>query len=179
MKLNYEKSNIVNKKSLKKCDNFINNQTIKSSKSFKKTLNKKPQYGFFQNYQSDISSPKKKILKVASLCNYENYTFINSFSPIRNKKRIINRKSLIGKKLNVISKNIQNAKEAINNPNEFYMNFFSNILKKETAVCSNLGEVSKSKKSNNKLMKINSSVNGLDKNNYINKSMKIDSEIVI
>jgi hypothetical protein len=178
MKLNYEKSTIVNKKSQKKCYNFINNQTINSSNSLKKILNKKPQYGFLQKYQSEISSPKKKILKATSLCNYANYTFIKSFSPIRNKKKIINKKSLIGKKLNVISKNIQNAKEAINNPNEFYMNFFSNILKKETGICSNLGEISKSRKSNNKLMKINSSVSGLDNNDYVNKSMKIDSEIV-
>ena len=34
----------------------------------------------------------------------------------------------MNRKLNTISKNIENANNAINNPNEFYMNFFNNII---------------------------------------------------
>ena len=36
------------------------------------------------------------------------------------------------KQLNIISKNIQNTSKNINNPEEFYMNFFTNIIAKET-----------------------------------------------
>ena len=35
------------------------------------------------------------------------------------------------KKLNIISKNIKGANKNINNPNEFYMDFFNNIIKQE------------------------------------------------
>ena len=38
------------------------------------------------------------------------------------------------KKLNTISKNIENTNNAINNPNEFYMNFFNNIIKNENDI---------------------------------------------
>ena len=37
----------------------------------------------------------------------------------------------MNKNLNTITKNIKNANNAINNPNEFYMNFFSNIIQKD------------------------------------------------
>ena len=47
-------------------------------------------------------------------------------------RRYTNKKTIqVNQKLNVISKNIQNANEVINNPNEFYMNLFNNILQKE------------------------------------------------
>ena len=70
-------------------------------------------------------------------------------SPIRGKKKQLNKKSLIGIKLNVISKNIQNANEAINNPNEFYINFFNNIIQKESSV--NINEDNEKIKKNTKL----------------------------
>ena len=38
----------------------------------------------------------------------------------------------VNKKLNLISKNIQGANKNINNPEEFYMDFFNNIIKKKT-----------------------------------------------
>jgi hypothetical protein len=56
-------------------------------------------------------------------------------SPIRIKTKIgNNNKAFIGKRLNTISKNIQNANEVIHNPNEFYMNFFNNIIKNENDI---------------------------------------------
>ena len=51
-------------------------------------------------------------------------------SPVRSKKKIVN-KQFIGKRLNTISKNIKNANDVINNPNEFYMNFFNNIIQND------------------------------------------------
>ena len=38
------------------------------------------------------------------------------------------------KKLDTISKNIENTNNAINNPNKFYMNFFNNIIKNENDI---------------------------------------------
>ena len=70
----------------------------------------------------------------SELSSKHNFFNINSQrnSPIRNKIKIVNKKAFIGKRLNTISKNIQNANEVINNPNEFYMNFFNNIIQKQT-----------------------------------------------
>ncbi len=170
-----------NKINKKMSDKFFYNSNINSSKSIKKILKRKHQFEYNSNSKSEITSPiinqKRKVPKVVSFNNISNYTFIKTFSPVRNKKKIINRKSLIGKKLNVISKNIQNAKEAINNPNEFYMNFFSNILKRETVICSNIGEASKTKKTNNKLLNNLSSSIGPD-NKFVNKNTKLDSNNV-
>ena len=50
----------------------------------------------------------------------------------KSKKKLVRKKTLnLNKKLNTISKNIKNMSNSINNPNEFYMNFFNNILQKE------------------------------------------------
>ena len=46
----------------------------------------------------------------------------------RRKSELLN----VNKKLNMISKNIQGANKNINNPEEFYMDFFNNIIKQET-----------------------------------------------
>ena len=38
----------------------------------------------------------------------------------------------MSKKLNIINQNIQGANKNINNPEEFYVNFFNDIIKKNT-----------------------------------------------
>ena len=38
----------------------------------------------------------------------------------------------MSKKLNIINQNIQGASKNINNPEEFYVNFFNDIIKKNT-----------------------------------------------
>lgn len=85
----------------------------------------------FSHKNSDIkkmvkSSSSKSILKLKSL----NITNIENAN--KSKRKVIRKKSLnLNKKLNTISKNIKNMSNSINNPNEFYIKFFNNILQKE------------------------------------------------
>ena len=53
---------------------------------------------------------------------------LESRKPIKKKKK----KEKINKQLNIISKNIETTSRNINNPGEFYMNFFNNIIAKES-----------------------------------------------
>ena len=56
----------------------------------------------------------------------------NFYSPNKIKRKLTKKKLIIvNKKLNAITKNIENTNNAINNPNEFYTNFFNNILNKK------------------------------------------------
>ena len=72
------------------------------------------------------SSSSKGLVKLKSL------KLTKIYNANKSKKKLITKKSLnLNKKLNTISKNIKNMSNSINNPNEFYMNFFNNILQKE------------------------------------------------
>ena len=50
-------------------------------------------------------------------------------------RRKLSKKKLVKvkQKLKSISKNIQSTNNAINNPNEFYMNLFNNIMNKKSS----------------------------------------------
>jgi hypothetical protein len=74
----------------------------------------------------------------------------------------------MNKKLNTISKNIKTANESINNPNEFYMNFFNNIIQK-----SGLDDEDKKSKKDKKNSNLKSSGS---KFNYIQKSARENQE---
>ena len=72
------------------------------------------------------SSSTKSLVKLKSL------KITNSDKENKQKKKLVRKKTLnLNKKLNTISKNIKNMSNSINNPKEFYMNFFNNILQKE------------------------------------------------
>ena len=74
------------------------------------------------------SSSTKSLVKLKSL------KITNSDKENKQKKKLVRKKTLnLNKKLNTISKNIKNMSNSINNPNEFYMNFFNNILQKENS----------------------------------------------
>ena len=89
-----------------------------------------------------------KILKTRNSCN------INSQKRV---KRKYTKKKLIQvyKKLDTISKNIENANNAINNPNEFYMNFFNNIIKNKKYDNDIIKEEPKKEKVSNTFISIN------------------------
>ena len=170
--INYEnpesyKSSMENKMNDNSFDKIINlSNTLKNiakkNKDLECNLNCKS--------SNEINTQKNTISRVSSHKNCNKNKKNNIFSPI-SKKRTINKKLLIGKKLNVISQNIQNANEAINNPNEFYMNFFNNILQKESFANSNEEDASKNKKNssfiNNFSEAIDSDKKGNNKNNRI------------
>ena len=123
----------------------INHNTTKSIKKITKEG---------REFQNNLAHKNEKELSInqsqinSQINNFKDKMNSVFLSPIlNNKKKIINsnnRKAVIGQKLNAISKNIQNANEAIHNPNEFYMNFFNNIIKNESSA--NMNEKSDFKK---------------------------------
>ena len=73
------------------------------------------------------SSSSQSIVKLGSL-RITNVDNTNN----KLKKKLVRKKTLkLNKKLNAISKNIRNMSNSINNPNEFYMNFFNSIIQKK------------------------------------------------
>ena len=64
----------------------------------------------------------------------------NNAGPQDNFNRRINRNQTrkkpgkINKQLNIITKNIENTNDNINNPDNFYLKFFKNIINKETQI---------------------------------------------
>ena len=69
--------------------------------------------------------PSKSNINIIDIIN-KNYTNTNN---LKNKRKSdIN----VNQKLNLISKNIQGANKNINNPEEFYMDFFNNIIKQKS-----------------------------------------------
>ena len=62
----------------------------------------------------------------------------------------------VNKKLNIISQNIKGANKNINNPNEFYMDFFNNIIKQKTFGGFNLEKKNNIENSKDKTNNLNS-----------------------
>ena len=78
----------------------------------------------------------KKLKKFPSSQNIMNSLKFNSpfTEDIKIKKKFIKKESSnLNKKLNIISNNIKNTSKIMNNPEEFYMDFFNNILIRETS----------------------------------------------
>ena len=108
---------------------------IKSSKALKKSMTKKSfhdiisenskrtsSHNIRNNNNNIFSSFKKTNLKrISNIC-----------SPTRIRRKTTKHKSLVDKQLNTISKNIENANNVINNPNEFYLNLFTNLIRKKS-----------------------------------------------
>jgi hypothetical protein len=133
IKINYEKNSLNNYLTFK-LNNSVIDKVHKSSNSLRRLSRDKNEFDYKENSNKN-SSPSKKEINIIRASSHKNEAkdkFVNIFSPSTVKRKIIKKKTLIGKKLNAITKNIRNANEAINNPNEFYMNFFNNILQKES-----------------------------------------------
>jgi hypothetical protein len=162
----YEKYNL-NKNDID--DKLKKEDKIKYSNSLKKLVTKK------SNNIDKVGKNGNKIIKRGSAILITNHKLekklsrFDSFSKIlktRNScniniqkrvKRKYTKKKLIQvyKKLDTISKNIENANNAINNPNEFYMNFFNNIIKNETCDNDIIKEELKKEKASNTLVSLN------------------------
>ena len=100
-----------------------------------------------RNYDKfDINDDKEKKISIVKPRNHESTKNIfekrqsstNIFETLcknkfrGNKKRRKSEYLNVNKKLNLITKNIKGANKNINNPDEFYMDFFNHIIKKET-----------------------------------------------
>ena len=184
IKINAEKKDsIKNSLNSNKIDqtffNRINNPKLKSNKSLKgnNLFDSKTHFSSEISYPSNVL--KKRICKSNSVMNITKENINNILGPVKNsKKKIVNKRSLIGRRLNVITRNIQNAKEAISNPNEFYVNLFNNIIKRESFL--NLSQVQeedkKSKKTNKFLSSRTLEVNE-GGNQILVKSSRIGSKL--
>jgi hypothetical protein len=177
MKLfNEEDSNKKYLSTNKKNDTILN----KAHNSYNKSKATKGS-GLFDckgNYGSDIAATQnfqsKRLNKQYYNSPKEN---INTFTQSKNKKKLTNEKALIGKRLNAISKNIQNAKEAISNPNEFYVNLFNDIIQRESTFnISHDDEKEKVNQINKNFLRNHSLAIKADKR-LSNKSGKIESKL--
>lgn len=91
---------------------------------------------------------KKQSKSNINIIDIINKKYTNTNTKIKRKSDIN-----VNKKLNLISKNIQGANKNINNPEEFYMDFFNNIIKQKTGVV----EKSEDKNNSNKILNENPS----------------------
>ena len=118
--LNYNRS--LNKK-------FFNNKSKTIGKIDKEFINRRNSL--------DLISPNKLDKKINQINRYNsgrNSAKLRSifYSPNKIKRKFSKKKIIkVNKKLNAITKNIESTNNAINNPNEFYTNFFNNILNKK------------------------------------------------
>lgn len=128
---------LIEKPKLKHC-----NSTKKLSSQYKTTIKNE-----FSSIKSEKSlSPVKNGYRfsVYALRNNSKFRVGGGDSPNKVKRKISKSKLVkVKKKLSVITRNIKSTNNAINNPNEFYMNFFNDIIRKKSIVIEN--EVDKDK----------------------------------
>ena len=161
----------------KKTEIILNKMNNTSNKSIK-TIKGSNLFDFKANFGSDIASTQNFQSKRHNKSFFKNSKeFNNMITQNKNKKKVTNEKALIGKRLNAISKNIQNAKEAISNPNEFYVNLFNDIIQRESTFNINPDdEKEKVNKINNNFLRNHSLSKKIDKKLSI-KSGKIESKL--
>ena len=149
IKINYEKKNIQNTISN---DNLLSENIFSKSmittndyeKAVRKTRNS--ELSSYKSNNSENSSRTsnfpKKINKRSSIKLFRKCRMSQIYSP-KIKRRPKKKTSLIDQKLSAMNKNILNANEAINRPDEFYMNLFTNILRKDSFMLDTIGEKTK------------------------------------
>ena len=121
-------SSISDKKSIHQIRTKKQNSLSNASDSNKSKKNEK-----ITNYKI---IDKRKLTKFPSSQNILNCLKFNSpfTEDIKTKKKCVKKESSnLNKKLNIISNNIKNTSKIINNPEEFYTDFFNNILIKESS----------------------------------------------
>ena len=119
--------------SLEQPKNKTKNNIDKSPLSRFKTLERRE--NVFAKRNSLLSSNNKITNSLSRFASFRNNPRNNYNISSPNKiKRKLTRKKLakVKKKLYTITKNIENTNNAIKNPNEFYMNFFNNIINKKS-----------------------------------------------
>ena len=134
IQLNSNKNNIKPKFNntiiVKPTPNFKHGNSLKKLGQKSKTIKNE-----ISNDKSEKSIPVVKNENRRSVFALRNSRKLKPGGDTPNKiARKITKKKLVKvkKKLSVITQNIQNTNNAINNPNEFYLNFFNNIIQKET-----------------------------------------------
>ena len=134
---------------------LIKNNEIKERKSF--SSNKIPEITN-KKFCSSQNIDGKNLLKISN--------HVSS----KNRRKLSNKKNHVNKMLNAISKNIQKTNESINNPNEFYMNFFNDIIQKSGYGEEN--EIIRDKEKKNNILTFFSGVNKEMNSNEKNEQQK-------
>ena len=104
-----------------------------------KSMTLKSKNGNGDNFLS-LKKPKKqvflsssKLIDISRNAKLKKTTKSPNIENKKVKKKMTKKKpEKINQQLNIISKNIENTSKNINNPEEFYMNFFTNIIAKKT-----------------------------------------------
>jgi hypothetical protein len=155
----------------RKSDNNSNNNSNNISNNFSNINSNNFSNNFSNNNKNTNNKNKtKKSLSITKLAEIKRKNMLSSETILNSKtmklthinatpkpkKKSLNKKNQnMNKKLNTISKNIKRANDSINNPNEFYMNFFNNIIAKESKSIN--GEENREKFKSSKILKIYSS----------------------
>ena len=131
---------------------LVEKPKLKHSNSTKKfSLHSKTIKNEFINLKSDksISGVKNENRSsVFALRNNSKFK-VGIDSPNKAKRKISKSKLVkVKKKLSVITRNIQNTNNIINNPNEFYMNFFNDIIKNKSFAIKKDDDKEKNKEQN-------------------------------
>jgi len=119
-------NNSIDESKLKSYRNSINNDNESKVQSFKTS-------------KKEFDTENLSLRKFDSCSKFQSGNMSNKcicMSPKRVRRKLtkkkINENLDMSKKLDIISQNIQGANKNINNPEEFYMDFFNDIIKKET-----------------------------------------------
>ena len=122
-------NNQFNLESDKNNINSLGISNLKSTKNINININASEKNKDEKLVRGKYESFKKLISRNQSINN--NLNSPSSKYKCKSPKKRKNDSLGFNKKLNIISKNIKGANKNINNPNEFYMDFFNNIIKQE------------------------------------------------
>ena len=148
----------------------VNSLDISKLKSTKKV-------GFF-NLGSFSPTKGRKLLKLKKIGSAINIENVNSnLKSKASKKRRKSDSYKVNEKLHMITKNIKGANRNINNPNEFYIDFFNNIIKQETSGLEKKDEKKIINNNHTNVIPIKK-INITEKTTQINKKKRIHNSIV-
>ena len=123
----------------KKSNNSIDESKLKSFRNNNNNDDNRSKVASFQTSKKEFDTENLSLRKFDSCNKYQNNRLSmknESMSPKRVRRKLTKKKLVenldMSKKLNIISQNIQGANKNINNPEEFYMDFFNDIIKKKT-----------------------------------------------
>lgn len=148
----------------------VNSLDISKLKSTKKV-------GFF-NLGSFSPTKGRKLLKLKKIGSAINIENVNSnLKSKASKKRRKSDSYKVNEKLHMITKNIKGANRNINNPNEFYIDFFNNIIKQETSGLEKKDEKKIINNNHTNVIPIKK-INITEKTTQINKKKRIHNSIL-
>ena len=133
-------NNFTDKEEEKKSANSLDESKLKSYTN--SNINKESRIESIKTFKNEKELTKNFTLKKYGSCNKFKSIKMNMKNGTISPKKMRHNKSprkkgiehfSMSKKLNIINQNIQNTNKNINNPEEFYTDFFNDILKKNTA----------------------------------------------